>query len=508
MASVTDESIPSDEPTILGHPRGLFVLFFAELWERFCYYGMRALLVFHLIAMFSKSSADAAVIYGAYTALVYALGVFGGYVADRVLGYRRSIMLGGVIMAIGCFTLISRDETVFLIGLATIIVGNGLFKPNISTLVGKLYKQGDPRRDSGFTIFYMGINLGAFLAPIFCARISRWMSDVIDPVTSLAVPDYRYGFMLAGIGMLLGLIVFGAGHKALLGKGEAPPERKGPMPLLMVTLGCIVCVPIMYSLLLKKEEVGLALGILGGAIGLYLLVFGLKSERVTRDRILALLLLLLCNIAFWASFEQAGNSLNVFAANHIHHLTISSWDWTMLPEDFQSVNAILIVVLGPVFAALWVKLARSGANPSIPAKFGLALIQVGLGFGLLLLGMQSADDAGKIPWTWLAGLYVIHTSGELCLSPVGLSMVTKLAPERMTGMVMGAWFVSIACANYGAGLFSKFAGSVEIAEDATGPAALEGYTQAFTPILWMAVSLGVMLFIASRLVNKLMHGVK
>ncbi|MCY2959267.1 MAG: peptide MFS transporter [Planctomycetota bacterium] len=501
-------SVPTQESTTLGHPTGLFVLFFAELWERFCYYGMRALLVFHLIAVFGKSNAEAAVIYGAYTALVYALGIFGGYIADRVLGYRHSILLGGLIMAIGCFTLLSHDETWYLVGLATIIVGNGLFKPNISTLVGKLYPQGDPRRDSGFTIFYMGINLGAFLAPIFCARISRWMSDIVDPVTKEIVPDYRYGFMLAGIGMVLGLVVFGVGKKHLQGKGERPPERQGAGSLLAVTAGCALSIPLIYALLLKKDEVGTALGILGVGFALYLFVFALRSERVVQQRIFALLILLLCNVMFWASFEQAGNSLNIFAANHIHHLSIQAFNWTMLPEDFQAVNAIGIVLLGPVFAAMWVKLDKGGANPSIPAKFGLGLIQVGLGFGLLMLGMQSADAGGRIPWFWLVGLYLIHTSGELCISPVGLSMVTKLAPEKMTGMVMGAWFVSIACANYCAGLFSKIAGEVVIADDAVGASALQGYVTAFTPILYMSVALGVGLFVASRAVNKLMHGVK
>ncbi|MBL8861256.1 MAG: peptide MFS transporter [Planctomycetes bacterium] len=503
-----DPSAPAQERTTLGHPSGLFVLFFAELWERFCYYGMRALLVFHLIALFKKTPAEAAVIYGAYTALVYALGVFGGYVADRLLGYSRSIVLGGLIMAIGCFTLMSHDEQIYLVGLATIIVGNGLFKPNISTLVGRLYPQGDPRRDSGFTIFYMGINLGAFLAPIFCARISRWMSDLTDPATGEVIPDYRYGFMLAGIGMVLGLLVFGAGTSKLAGKGDAPPERRGFGMLALVAAACVACVPLMYFLLLKRDEVGTALGVMGLGMVAYLLYFAFQSQRVVRDRILALLILLLCNVMFWASFEQAGNSLNVFAANHIHHLRLDFIDWTMLAEDFQSVNAIAIVLLGPVFAAAWIWLERRGWNPSIPAKFGLGLIQVGLGFGLLILGMATADDAGKIPWFWLAGLYLIHTSGELCISPVGLSMVTKLAPERMVGMVMGAWFVSIACANYAAGLFSKIAGEVSIAEDAVGEAALAGYTTAFTPILWLAVGIGVALFLASRAVNKLMHGVK
>jgi POT family proton-dependent oligopeptide transporter len=503
-----DSSAPAQERTVLGHPSGLFVLFFAELWERFCYYGMRALLVFHLMAQFQKTSGEAAVIYGAYTALVYALGVFGGYVADRLLGYSRSIVLGGVIMAVGCFMLMASDETTYLLGLATIIVGNGLFKPNISTLVGRLYPQGDPRRDSGFTIFYMGINLGAFLAPIFCARISRWMSDIVSPETGDVVPDYRYGFMLAGIGMVLGLLVFGAGTSKLGGKGEPPPERKGYGTFAAVAAACVACVPLMYFLLLKRDEVGTALGILGLGMVAYLLYFAFQSERVVRDRIFALLILLTCNVMFWASFEQAGNSLNVFAKNHIHHLEVALFDWTMLAEDFQSVNAIAIVLLGPVFASMWIALERRGWNPSIPAKFGLGLIQVGLGFGLLMLGIGTADDAGMIPWFWLVGLYLIHTSGELCISPVGLSMVTKLAPERMVGMVMGAWFVSIACANYAAGLFSEIAGEVKIADDAVGAAALAGYTQAFTPILWLAVGIGAALFLVSGLVNKLMHGVK
>jgi len=497
------------ESTILGHPSGLFVLFFAELWERFCYYGMRALLVFHLVQVFDKERADAAVIYGAYTALVYALGIFGGFVADRLLGYKRSIILGGAIMAAGAFTLVSHDETWFLVGLATIIVGNGLFKPNISTLVGKLYPQGDPRRDSGFTIFYMGINLGAFLAPIFCARVSYWLSSTLDPVTGDKIPDYRYGFMLAGAGMLLGLAVFGIWGKVLRGKGDAPPERQGLGAMAAVAVGCLAAIPVMYSLLRKDEFTGAAMLVLGIGMALFLLIFALRSERVVRDRILALLILLLCNVAFWASFEQAGNSLNFFAANHINHLSIGFLNWTMIPEEFQSVNAIGIVLLGPVFAALWVKLAKANMNPSIPAKFGLGLMQVGLGFGLLLLGIQSADDAGRIPWYWLAGLYLIHTSGELCISPVGLSMVTKLAPERMTGMVMGAWFVSIACANYAAGLFSRIAGEVKVgAEAQVGKSALAGYVEAFTPIVWMTVALGIGLFVASRLVNKLMHGVK
>ncbi len=486
------------------------MLFFAELWERFCYYGMRALLVLYLVQQFSKPQAEASVNYGAFTALVYALGVFGGSIADRVLGYRRSIMLGGILMAIGEFVLMVPSEKMFLVGLAVMVVGNGLFKPNISTLVGKLYKQGDARRDGGFTIFYMGINMGAFLAPIACQWISQLMGTPAVGVQGDAgyvagIPDYRFGFMFAGIGMLLGIAVFGLGGKHLQGHGLAPTGREGSGTLLKVVVGCVATVPLIFLMLSHNKFVGYILLALGVAIAIYIFSIALKSEKMVRQRLFALLMLLFCNIAFWASFEQAGNSLNFFAQNHIRDLTLGSW--TMPFVWFQSVNAIFIVLLGPVFAALWVWLDRANFNPSIPLKFGLALIQVGLGFGLLMLGIQGADAAGEVPWFILTGLYLIHTTAELCISPVGLSMVTKLAPPQITGMVMGAWFVSIAMANYGAGLFSKIAGEANVSTEG-GTAALAGYMSAFTPILWLTISLGLLLALASPLVNKLMHGVK
>jgi POT family proton-dependent oligopeptide transporter len=272
--------------------------------------------------------------------------------------------------------------------------------------------------------------LGAFLAPIFCSRIARWMSDKgVDPLTHETIPDYRYGFMLAGIGMLLGILVFGIGTPLLRGKGDAPPERKGFGTLGAIAAGCAVAVLPVYFLLSREKIAGIALGVLGVIIVGYFVYFAAGSERVTRDRIFALLILLCANMVFWASFEQAGNSLNFFARQHIEHLSIPAIHWTMVAEDFQSVNAIGIVLLGPLFAGLWIWLARRNANPSIPAKFGLGLVQVGLGFALLLYGMRFVNSAGLIPWFWLVGLYAIHTTGELCLSPVGLSAMTKLAPE-------------------------------------------------------------------------------
>jgi POT family proton-dependent oligopeptide transporter len=461
---------------------------------------MRALLAVYVVSQFHKPQAEASVSYGAFTALIYALGIFGGTIADRFLGYRRSILLGGSIMAVGMFTLMVPNETFFLIGLATIIVGNGLFKPNISTLVGKLYKQGDPRRDGGFTIFYMGINIGAFLAPIACQALSGMMGKDGEP-------DYRYGFLLAGLGMLLGIATFGMGAKLLKGKGEAPPERRGVATLGQTILGCLFVIPLIYFLLGKNEWTeGILLG-LGSLILAYLLYIAFQSIKVVREQMMVLVLLLLCNVVFWMCFEQAGNSLNFFARDHVNPLTLGSW--SMPFEWFQSVNAIMIVALGPLFAAGWVKLANINANPSIPAKFGLGLIQVALGFVFLMWGITNFSDAGLVPWYFLAGLYVIHTSGELCISPVGLSMVTKLAPEKITGMVMGAWFMSIAVGNHLAGVVSAGAGKM-IDEAQSRPLAerIGMYSEAYLPIVYTALGVGIGLFVLSRLINKWMHGVK
>lgn len=490
------------EKTILGHPSGLFFLFFAELWERFCYYGMRALLALYVVAQFQKPQDQASVSYGAFTALVYALGIFGGYVADRVLGYRRAIITGGIFMAIGEFMLMVPNEDMFLLGLATLMVGNGMFKPNISTLVGKLYKQGDPRRDGAFTIFYMGINIGALLAPIACQWISAAMGTDGEP-------DYRYGFMLAGAGMLLGVVCFGLGGAHMQGKGLPPPGREGVGSILLVVAASALVAPLMYLLLGKGEWVGPILYVFGAVILTALLTVALKADRVQRDKMLALTILLLCNIVFWMSFEQAGNSLNFFAQDHIDPFSIG--DWKMPFEWFQSVNAAFIVALGPVFAALWVWLHRANANPSIPFKFGMGLIGVGLGFLMLFAGIKGATPEGLVPWYILAGLYLIHTCAELCISPVGLSMVTKLAPDTMVGMVMGAWFMSIAIGNYLAGVVSSDAGAkIEAAKSAGAPMIerLQLYESAFWPVVYTACGVGLALIVMSKLINKLMHGVK
>ncbi|MFK7741486.1 MAG: peptide MFS transporter [Planctomycetota bacterium] len=497
-------------PASKGHPPGLYMMFFAELWERFCYYGMRALLAFYVVQQFGKPQDEASLSYGAFTALIYATGIFGGYVADRVLGYRRAIILGGLIMAAGEFVLLIPNETAFLMGLAGIVVGNGMFKPNISTLVGKLYEPGDPRRDGGFTIFYMGINVGALLAPIACIWIANVMgtpvmaADGITPLldadgAAVVTPDYRYGFMLAGGGMLLGVITFVIGKNLLRGEGGAPAGREGMGPTFAVLVGCMVLTPGVYFLLAENDYASYLLQGLSVLILVYLIGTGVKMGSVVLQRMFALIILLFANSTFWACFEQAGNSLNFFAKDHIG--PHGAFD----PVVFQSVNPLYIILLGPVFAWLWVWLDRRRKNPSIPLKFGLGLLQVGLGFGVCLLAIGSFESRSTGLFLSLFLVYLLHTTGELCLSPVGLSMVTKLAPPNMTGIVMGAWFLSISMGNLVAGWFSALAG--ESAEAGEG-APLSGYVDAYTPITYLACGAGLVLIVLSKPINKLMHGVK
>ncbi|NOT01850.1 MAG: peptide MFS transporter [Phycisphaerales bacterium] len=490
--------------TILGHPKGLFVLFFAELWERFCYYGMRALLALHIAQQFfgsldDKAQAAASASYGGFTALVYALGIFGGSIADRLLGYRRSIVLGGLFMAAGEFTLMVPQKNAFYFGLALLIVGNGLFKPNISTLVGKLYQPGDPRRDGGFTIFYMGINIGAAIAPVVCQAISAWMGEP-------GKPDYRYGFMAAGAGMLLGLVCFGLFTRHLHGHGLAPTGKEGLGPIIKVVVGGLLVAPAIYLLLsLQEDVVGYILYACFGAIGLYLLFLASREERVGRQQMYVLVILLALNCVFWMGFEQAGNSLNFFAKKQLAPFAVG--DWCMPAEWWQSVNAVLIVLFGPIFSWLWVFLDKKGLNPSIPAKFGLGFLGMGLGFVVINMGIGAADSAGLVMWYFLLGLYIVHTLGELCLSPVGLSMVTKLAPSRMTGMVMGSWFISIATGNFLAGKISSLAANrAAVAADVLGK--VHAYADVFRYMVYIGCGVGITVFILSRFLNRWMHGVK
>lgn len=487
-----------------GHPKGLYVLFMAEMWERFCYYGMRALLTLYLINSLMMGDEKAFAIYGAYTALVYAAPVLGGRLADSLLGYKNAVILGGILMAIGEFMILGGTESWLYLGMGAIIVGNGYFKANISSIVGRLYDDGDPRKDSGFTIFYIGINLGALLATTVCAEVGVKFG-------------YHYGFALAGIGMILGVIVFILGGK-LINEHSQPPSKErlftpvvGPLNRFhLVILGSLAAIPLLYLLILYNEVVGVLLGLVALYVIYSLLNVAFKGDKVLRDRIIVLIILMLFNIVFWACFEQAGTSLTLFAERNVDR---DIFGWTMGAATTQFFNPLFILIFGSIFSVMWIKLSNIKKNPTIPAKFGLGILQLGLGYLVVLIGNMFAADYLVPLWT-LTFLYLLHTTGELFLSPIGLSMVTKLAPKTMTGTVMGAWFLSFAGSNYLAAVLAKFTGSGghgggEATSEAINKAeSLATYVDVYSNIGFITVGIGIFLVIISPFLNKMMHGVK
>jgi len=497
QVSVSDHGgfLPPPPGEYLGHPKGLWMLFGAEFWERFMYYGMRAILAPYVaLAFFSHlgegAEEQASLTYGGYTAMVYMTGIAGGYVADRILGYQRSIMLGGAMMSVGMFMLLAPDLTTFLIGLGVLVVGNGLFKPNISTMVGKLYAPNDVRRDSGFTIFYMGINAGAFFAPIICGTIIG------------AMFGFKWGFFAAGLGMILGLVVFQV-LKGWLGHvGEAPEDKKGYGPMVQVLVGAgLLVIPVFF--LLSRSELlgGLLVAMMLGLVAYFIYSGFASKDKVQLHRYIAMLILFAANTVFWALFEQAGSSLNFFARDYVN------MPFGLNFTIFQSANPIFIILLAPLFAWMWPRLDGKGINPSIPRKFSLGLIGVAVGFYALVFSVQfMQDDAGRVPALMLMLCYLLHTMGELCLSPIGLSMVTKLARPKEVGLAMGGWFLSIAMANYVAGLIAAFAAGGGGAHGEAG--SIDGYAGVFTQLFWTGLAVGVFFLLVAPLINRLMHGVK
>ncbi|HYM85147.1 MAG TPA: oligopeptide:H+ symporter [Pseudoxanthomonas sp.] len=505
---------------MLGHPKPLWMLFMAEFWERFAFYGIRWALVLYVVAQFhagnDSGQAPANLIYGSYLALVYAGAIFGGYIADRVIGYQRSILIGAAFMAAGLFMISLPNEDVFKLGLATIIVGNGLFKPNISTMVGKLYSAADTRRDSGFTIFYMGINAGALIAPMFTEWLAKQIFGTVD------MPAYKIVFIAAGIGMLISLVWFYIGKSQLKGIGLPPSEATGLGRSGLVVIGAIVVIPVVYFLLkLGATTIQGILSALFVGLAIMLLIEGVKNGGVARDKVIAMLIIFAFNILFWMFFEQAGSSFTFLAEKIVDRHVFGGWEFPL--AWFQSVNSLAIIAFAPVLAWLWVKMGK--ANPSIPRKFGLGLTFNGLAFLLLVVvlapvvisqvgasGMPGwiqsiapsapfAAALGQIPFWSLFMVYVIQSIGELCLSPIGLSMVTKLAPLRLVGLGMGGWFLSTGIGNNLSGIF---AAHVSGTGGMTAASALSGYTFGFLSL----VGAGVLLFLIAPLIQKLMHGVK
>ena len=482
--------------TFLGHPKGLFVLFFAEMWERFSYYGMRALLIFYLTKHWLFSDEKSGVIYGAYTALVYITPVLGGYLADRYLGQRKAVTYGAVLLTFGHLLMGFEGAggqdvaslNVFWLALAFIIVGSGFLKANISVIVGQLYPRTDVRRDGAYTIFYMGINLGAALGSLMCGYLGETYG-------------WSYGFGAAGVGMLLGLIVFIIFKPLLLGRGEPSNPEALNKPVMGIKLEWLlylvglVAVVICWWLVQNQAAVGSLLGVAGAILVGYVLWTAVrKLEPHDRDRIFAAMFLIIASILFWALFEQAGSSLNLFTDRHV--------DRSGVPASvFQSLNAIYIVLLAPLFAWLWTTLGRKGLEPSAPAKFGLGIVQLGIGFLVLVAGSAAAGDS-MVPVLFIFLIYLFHTTGELCLSPVGLSAMNRLAPAHVASLMMGTWFFASATGNFAAGLIAGATGS----EAASGEGAGREVVMAvYSQIGWIAIGVGIAVVVISPLIKKLMH---
>jgi POT family proton-dependent oligopeptide transporter len=578
---------PAAGETWFGHPRQLARLFTTEMWERFGYYGMRALLTLYLTKHFVFGDREATGLYGGYTALVYLTPLVGGYLADQYLGSKRAVKFGAIIMAMGylllCFggetakpyatianqryeiqvveqadsevrylvdganklkikgnddgtvSLLAADGsttrtvekggfesgaerssfyvTIMLLALCMISVGNGFFKPNISTMVGELYAQGDKRRDAGFTIFYMGINLGSLFSQLLC------------PFLAVAF-GWWAGFGLAAIGMLFSwtLIQFDGGK--LNGYGE-PPVRSGPDRALGIYALALLGIPIFYLLfvnLMNAEPPVPGSGIIGYIVSLSLmgkLLFGtflvavpgiliwsfVNGERREFQMMLAAMVLIVFNVVFWTLFEQAGSSLTLFSDRNTDLSVFGLF--SISAGQTQFFNAFFIVALAPVMSILWTKLAAKGIEPSIPVKFGIALIGVGVGFLFLVWGASMVGPTFKVAIWWLAGLYFIHSFAELCISPVGLSMITKLSIARVVGLMMGVWFLSISVAQYVAGIVAQVASVETVGGQVTNlKVSLDTYAGVFWTIGLVSAGIGVLLLLISPLIKKWMHGVQ
>ena len=474
------------EPEFAGHPKGLYMLFFAEMWERFSYYGMRALLIFYLTQHWLFNDSKSNLIYGAYTSLVYITPVLGGYLADRYLGQRKAVLFGGLLLAVGHSLMAvegvggQSDPTinVFWAALAFIIVGSGFLKANISVMVGQLYNLTDVRRDGAYTIFYMGINLGAAIGTILVGYLGQTIG-------------WGYGFGLAGIGMLAGLVVFVLGKKALRGAGEAPQPlaRSKEWTLYAVGLGAVA---VIWALVQYQDVIQTLLIISGLALLGYVLFESFKLEKEPRERMFAILFLIALNPLFWGLFEQAGGSMNLFTDRFVDRAGVPA-------SIFQSINPIYIILLAPLFAGLWVSLGRRGMEPSAPAKFGLALAQMGLANLVLVWGAEAYGLAAMTPVIFVFLYYLLATTGELCLSPVGLSAMNRLAPSYLASLIMGAWFYMTAVGNFVAGKIGEATGGHG------GEMSKEKLLEIYELFGWVSIGAAVAVLALSPLVKKWMH---
>jgi POT family proton-dependent oligopeptide transporter len=499
-ATATTAVAPGNERTLFGHPRGLATLFFTEMWERFTYYGMRAILVLFLVASVEQGGLgvddrNANAIYGLYTAATYLLSLFGGWIADRLTGSQRAVWWGGILIMIGNALLAVGSAQLFFVGLVILVFGVGLLKPNISAIVAQLYPEGGSRRDAGFSIFYMGINIGAFLG------------STIVPLVAAAY-GWRFGFGAPAIGMLLGLIQFALTRHYLGSAGIAPGVSAAVLAESGKAWGAVIGITVLILIAVSAAFMGLvnldparlldrsiwAMGLFAVAYFAYMLFFaGLNVAE--RKRVLVMVALFIACAMFWAGFEQTGSSLNLFADRYTDR---EIFGWTMPAGVLQNINPFFIIVFSPVFAALWVMLGRRNLDPSAPAKFALGLTSMGIGFIVMYFAVQYVVAGQKVLPTWLILTYMFHTWGELCLSPVGLSSMSKLAPPRFVGQALGLWFLATALGN---GLAGKFAGEF----DGSNIAAMPGQ---YLWLFWWGVIGGAVMFAVTPFAKKLMGGVK
>lgn len=484
MSTLPTQFTQPGERTLFGHPMGLFLLFLVEMWERFSYYGMRGLLVLYLVRATTGdengfnpgrgwSKAEASTLYGWYTGLAYLTPIVGGVIADKLIGTHRSMVFGGLIIALGHIVLaisgigdMAHNElgmSVFIFGLAIIVIGTGHFKPSVSVMVGQLYKEGDPRRDGAFTIFYMGINLGAFLCAFVCGTLGEKVG-------------WHWGFGSAAVGMIAGLLLYLAARPRLLGTIGDPPGNKGgaaPLFLLLAVAFSALFAFAYHTKGLQNAYAGL-MGYLTGGVGIAVaicviaIVLGAAGWFVAIQKpgdkgpTASIFIFMFFNAFFWIAFEQAGSSINLFTEEKTNRLLFG---WEVPATWFQSVNAGLIFILAPWFAGLWSKLGRRNANPSQPVKIALGLIFLGLGYVFMVwAGLIAKDGAAKASMLLILLTYFWHTVGELCLSPTGLSYVTKAAPVRFVSLLMGIWFISSFIANLGGGLIASTVERIESGE--------------------------------------------
>ncbi|MBX7224868.1 MAG: peptide MFS transporter [Chitinophagales bacterium] len=481
---------------VQGQPKQLYLLFFTEMWERFSFYGMRALLILFMVSQLKYADGKANLIYGGYNALVYLMPLLGGFLADRILGYRRAIILGGILMAIGHLVLAIPTENSFFVGMAFLISGNGFFKPNISTMVGKLYRPGDPRRDGGFSIFYMGINIGAAFGGLICGYIGQTI-------------NWHYGFGLAGIFMILGLIVFLLGQKSL-GEIGIKPEvsvSKGNNNLL-AQIGVVglslALVPLFIFLLHNYTLMGSIMipFCIIATIGMIVLAF--LQDAKTRDKMLTAIILIVFSAFFWAFYEQGGGSLNLFAARNVNMLGMSS----AAINNF--INPFYIILLGFPMAALWMYLSKIKKEPSTPLKFSISFLLLGIGFYIFVVGGMMAKNTGMVSLFYFAAGYFLITVGELCISPIGLSMTTKLSPSKFGGFMMGYWFLASAMGQFLAGwIGSLMALPTEGGQQTISSVeSLSIYSGVFQKITLISLVFFVILALLSPQLKKWMHDVK